>query len=88
MILPSVMDDDSDDVDFTVSTNGAAGARGPPGELEAILKAVAKRWFALCAKQYHPDRCHDDGRCMSVVNNVNETLQKVIDEELKTRRGR
>jgi hypothetical protein len=70
------------------AANGSAEARGPPGDLEAVLKAVAKRWFAQCARKYHPDRSLDNGAAMSVINNANELLVQIIDEELRTKRGR
>jgi hypothetical protein len=74
-----------DDDDPFGPTNGRAEARGPPDGVGAVLRAVVKRWFALGARQYHPDRAADDGKAMAVVNNLRELLDQVIDEELKKR---
>jgi hypothetical protein len=69
--------------DRSGATNGHAEAPGPTQRVETVLRAVVKLWFALAARQFHPDRTADDVKAMAVVNAVRELLDRVISEELK-----
>jgi hypothetical protein len=57
--------------------------RAPPGSAAPNgaapdLRDRIKSWFAGLARDYHPDRTHDDGKVMAALNDAYERLRKLL----------
>jgi hypothetical protein len=54
--------------------NRRAGAEEETFTPPVELRDTIKTWFAGLARDYHPDRTHDDGKVMAALNEAHERL--------------
>jgi hypothetical protein len=60
----------SDELNRRAGEEAAEESFAAPAELRGIVKT----WFAGLARDYHPDRTHDDGKVMAALNEAHERL--------------